>query len=442
MEQAPIDIADLINEISDILVFKADEKNLELHTYTHIDVNYTILGDAIRLKQILINFANNAIKFTPNGGEVIISAKVIEVIYDEVEIRFSVKDSGVGISKEGMKKLFKPFSQVDASTTRKYGGTGLGLVIAKRLANQMKGDVFAKSQIGKGSEFSFTAKLKMDMTKAYKQPDIELAGLTALILDDNKTNIQILKKYLQLWGCKSKSATRAHDAYDLLKKSYEENKAFDFVLSDYMMPEVDGFGFAKLVRNNPILKDTPMILLSSMTHLSLKKEFKTAGYQAYLYKPIKIDQLKRTLGHILFSEAPAEEDKEKRQDKPSTLRNMRVLLAEDNIINQKVAATVLRKLGHFVEIAENGLITVEKYQKGKYDLILMDIQMPEMGGLEATRIIREYEQEKSLKPIPIISMTANAMKEDMENSLNAGMDDFISKPFKQEQLIYILNKYV
>ncbi|NOR88138.1 MAG: response regulator [Bacteroidales bacterium] len=441
LEQTPIDIAEVISEIADILVFKADHKNLELLTYTNINVKHTILGDPIRLKQILINFANNAIKFTPDGGEVVISAEVSEVIYDEVEVRFKVKDTGVGISKEGMNKLFKPFSQVDASTTRKFGGTGLGLVIAKRLANQMKGDVFVTSEVGVGSEFTFTAKLKMDMSKAYTQPDIEMAGLTALILDDNLTNIKILKKYLNFWGCKSKSATSAYEAYELLKSSYQEGERFDFVLSDYMMPEVDGFGFAQMVRRNPITKEIPMILLSSMTHLSLKKEFKSAGYQAYLYKPIKIEQLKRTLLHVLFSEE-LEITKQEAKVSISSMPKLHILLAEDNIINQKVAVTVLRKMGHTIDVADNGLIAVEKYHEGNYQVILMDMQMPVMDGLEATRLIRAYEAEKSMQAIPIISMTANAMKADMDRSIKAGMNDFISKPFKQEQLVNILRKYI
>lgn len=438
LEQTPIDISEIINEIADLLVFKADHKKIELITYTKVDVKHQLLGDPVRLKQIIINFANNAIKFTPEGGEVVISAELVETVYDEVELLFKVKDTGVGISKEGMEKLFKPFSQVDASTTRKYGGTGLGLIIAKRLSNQMKGDVAAESEVGKGSTFSFTAKLRMDMSKLYEEPKIELSGLNALILDDNETNIQILQKYLSFWGCSSKSATSAYEAFELLKESYERDQAFDFVLSDYMMPEIDGYGFAKMVRSNPKTKNAVMILLSSMTQLSLKKEFKKIGYQAYLYKPIKLDQLKRTLMHVLFSEELEKE--EGKVKKPSSkMGSINILLAEDNIINQKVALTVLSKLGHQVDVAENGLKAVQLFEQNKYDVILMDMQMPEMDGLEATRIIREYEKEKQLIETPIISMTANAMKADMERSLEAGMNDFISKPFKQEQLIETLN---
>jgi PAS domain S-box-containing protein len=441
LEQTPINISDIISEIADLLVFKADYKKLELLTYTRVDVKHQLLGDPVRLKQIIINFANNAIKFTPEGGEVVISAEVLETIYDEVEILFKVKDTGVGISKEGMDKLFKPFSQVDASTTRKFGGTGLGLVIAKRLSHQMKGDVSVESEVGKGSTFSFTAKLKMDMAKMYEEPQIELSGLNALILDDNETNIQILQKYLGFWGCTSASATCAYDAFELLKKSYEDKKPYDFVLSDFMMPDIDGFGFAKMVRNNAQTKNATMILLSSMTQLSLKKEFKKAGFQAYLYKPIKLDQLKRTLMHVLFSEKLEEEKTEQAQALSSDIKPLNILLAEDNMINQKVACTVLKKLGHHTVVAPNGLEAVQLFEKNKYDIILMDMQMPEMDGLEATRIIREYEKEKKLKETPIISMTANAMKADMERSIAAGMNDFISKPFKQDQLIEILTRF-
>jgi len=440
LEQTPIDIAEIISEIADLLIFKSDQKNLELLTYTHVTTKYTILGDPVRLKQILINFANNAIKFTPDGGEVIISAELKEIVYDEVEILFSVKDTGIGISKEGIEKLFKPFSQVDASTTRKFGGTGLGLVIAKRLANQMKGDVFVESEIGKGSIFSFTAKFKMDLSHTYAQQEIELAGLNALILDDNETNLQILAKYLEFWGCNSQKATNAYDAYELLKKSYTSGQPFDFVLSDYMMPDIDGFGFAKMVKKNKLIRNTKMILLSSMTHLSVKKEYKEAGFRAYLYKPIKIEQLKRTLMHVLFSE-DIHEEKEQKQDKNTSNKKLNILLAEDNMINQKVAVTILKKMGHQVQIADNGLIAFDKFQKNNYDIILMDMQMPEMDGLESTRLIRAFEKEKKLQQTPIISMTANAMKADMEKCLNAGMNDFISKPFKQEQLLKIIQKY-
>ena len=442
LEQTPIDISEIINELADLLIFKAENKNIELITYTKAETKYTLLGDPVRLKQILINFANNAIKFTPDGGEVVISAELLETIYDEVEIKFTVKDTGVGISKEGKEKLFKPFSQVDASTTRKYGGTGLGLVIAKRLANQMKGDVFVKSELGEGSEFSFTGKFKMDMTKLYVQPDIELTGLNALIVDDNETNLQILKKYLQFWGCSSQSADNAYEGFSLLKESYDNGKPFDFVLSDYMMPDIDGFGFAKMVKNNKTTKDALMILLSSMTHLTLKKEFKTAGFKAYLYKPIKIDQLKRTLMHVLFSESLEEEEVKTNTKTDDKLPSLKILLAEDNIINQKVAATILKKMGHEIDIAADGLIALEKFQSNTYDIILMDMQMPQMDGLESTVLIREFEKEKALKSIPIISMTANAMKADMDRSMAAGMNDFISKPFKQAQLIEIIRKYI
>ena len=442
LEQTPINISDIINEIADLLVFKADSKKIELITFTKVDIKHQLLGDPVRLKQIIINFANNAIKFTPERGEVVISAEVVDVLYDEVELLFKVKDTGVGISKEGLKKLFKPFSQIDASTTRKFGGTGLGLVIAKRLSNQMKGDVSVESKLGEGSTFSFTAKLKMDMTKLYEEPKIEMSGLKALILDDNETNVKILEKYLSFWGCTSKSANCAYDAYELLKKAYENKEEFDFVLTDYMMPDIDGFGFAKMVRNNPLTKNAVLILLSSMTQLSLKKEFKKAGFQALLYKPIKLDQLKRTLLHVLFSEEMDVEEEKSSQKTSSTIKPIDILLAEDNIINQKVAITVLSKMGHKIDIAENGLKAVQLFERNKYDIILMDMQMPEMDGLEATRIIREYEKEKLLKETPIISMTANAMKADMERSLKAGMNDFISKPFKQEQLIETLNRFV
>lgn len=442
LEQTPINIDEIVSEIADLLVFKADLKKIELITYTKVNIKHQLLGDPVRLKQIMINFANNAIKFTPEGGEVLISAELTEVIYDEVEILFKIQDTGVGISKDGMKKLFKPFSQVDASTTRKFGGTGLGLIIAKRLANQMKGDVSVESEIGEGSTFSFTAKLKMDMNKTYEEPEIELAGLKALILDDNATNVKILEKYLGFWGCKSDSAYSAYEAFKLLEESYDNHQPYDFILSDYMMPNIDGFGFAKMVRKSPKTKNAVMILLSSMTQLSLKKEFQSAGFQAYLYKPIKLDQLKRTLMHVLFSEDLIEQKEQKTSQERFKIPPLKILLAEDNLINQKVAITVLQKLGHHVDIAENGLQAVQKFEQNKYHIILMDMQMPEMDGLEATRIIREYEKEKELKAIPIISMTANAMKADMDRSMDAGMNDFISKPFKQDQLLETLSKFV
>ncbi len=440
LEQTPINIADIISEIADMLVLKAEQKRIELITYVKVDAQHQLLGDPVRLKQIILNFANNAIKFTPDGGEVVIYAELVSTLYDQAEIVFKIKDNGVGISKEGMNKLFKPFSQVDVSTTRKYGGTGLGLIISKRLANIMKGDVFAESEVGKGSTFGFSARFTMDMSKLYEQPEIELSGLKALILDDNETNIKILKKYLEYWGCLSDAATSAHEAFDLLKKSCLNQNRYDFVLSDYMMPDIDGFSFAKMVRTNPLTQNTRLILLSSMTHLNHKQEFIAAGFQAYLYKPIKLEQLKRTLMQVLFNEEQLEQTVATNESKQNITRKLSILIAEDNLINQKVAMTILKKLGHQVDLAENGLQAVQKFELNHYDVILMDMQMPEMNGLEATRIIREYEQEKNLKPTPIISMTANAMQADMEKSLSAGMNDFISKPFKQDQLIETLSK--
>ncbi len=429
----------LVEGVTELLALKAGEKKLHLISWIDPEVPAELIGDPQRIRQILINLLSNAVKFTAKG-EVLLSCSLLELSEKQAKVCFSVKDTGIGISKEAQKNLFQPFSQVDSSTTRKYGGTGLGLVIISRLVDLMGGTIIIESELGKGSEFKVEIPLGFSEKESEKQfIGKVLEGKHFLVIDDNNTNRIILKKYLEIAGSEVELAKDGEDALNILRA---ENKSFDLLIIDYNMPKMNGMDLARLIQSDHKLRHNKMLLLSSMTDLLERSDIQEVGFNDYFYKPVKQRQLIRIVSRILdidlqHDDADDEGTEKKSSGDNSPDRKLNVMLVEDNLINQKVAWHSLHGMGHTVEIASNGVEAFDIYKSRHLDVILMDIQMPIMNGLEATRKIREWESVHSVpenERIPIIAMTANAMNEDKDQCLDAGMNAFIPKPFRQEDL--------
>lgn len=447
IEIIDFDLRLTLEETTGLLAPKIHDKGLEFISHIENEVPILLRGDPGRIRQILLNFSGNALKFTEEG-EIVITISLLEEIDNEVFLKFSVKDTGIGIPDDSMNRLFKSFSQVDGSTTRKFGGTGLGLAISKQLAELMNGTVGVESNVGKGSTFWFTAKLK-------KQPfcrDIEpitpvnLKSSRLLIVDDNITNLQVLSGYLESWQCRHSTTKSAEDALRMLRIGIAENDPFQLVVCDHMMPGFDGEELGKEIKRDPHLKDTGLIMLSSRGMRGDAAIMKAIGFSAYLTKPVKRSQLLDCLETVLGASLSKVKNKKNLVTKytlsEAKKSNIKILLAEDNAVNQKLAVRLLEKKGFDTDIAENGKLAVEALSSDEYHLVLMDMQMPEMDGLEATKLIRDPNSPVSNHNIPIIGLTANAMKGDREICLNAGMDDYVAKPINPKELFDTIEKHL
>ncbi len=459
LEMIPFSLIQVIEEVSDNMAIKAIQKNLNLVTDLDTKIPESMIGDPLRLKQVLLNLVNNAIKFT-NNGEVLISCNLIEKIGNRYNFIFKIRDTGIGIQQDQMEKLFKSFSQVDASMTRKFGGTGLGLIISKRLVEMMNGTISFESQAGQGSTFWFTAQFMQDDTyKSKAGPGRnELKGLRILVIDDNETNLKIFRKYLEYWECLSDQVNDAEKGLQLLKSVAGTPDEYDAVLLDCQMPGLDGLSFAAKVNDDPALRSNKLIMLSSIADMIKPEDLSNSGFRGFLNKPVKILDLWR----VIYAAMQADlEDKESRAGKitpgardsgspadnlesaPTGEKSISVLLVEDNKINQRIALLNLEKLGYAIELAENGQEALDKFNEFHFDLIFMDVQMPVMDGLEATRQIRLIEESRTNRhPVHIVAVTANAMKGDREICLAAGMNDYISKPFRADELRKVLKRWI
>ena len=447
LETHPLDLQVCIESALDLLAPKAAEKSLELAYLMAMQTPRTFVGDVTRLRQVLVNLLNNAIKFT-ESGEVVVSVTAHELDRGEYEIQFAVKDTGIGIPQERMERLFKSFSQVDASTTRQYGGTGLGLAISKRLSEMMGGRMWVESQVGLGSTFYFTivaeAVTQTEQNNYSFQP--QLSGKQLLIVDDNATNRKILTLQGQSWGMSTYAVASGAEALDWI----HQTKSFDIAILDMQMPQMDGLTLAAEIRKQPHCKQLPLVMLTSMGKQQTTFPDRDGNFAAFLNKPVKQSQLYSVLLKIL-NEQPlkvAQSPNATAQldyasctgvaPQMAETQPLRILLAEDNIVNQKVALHILQRLGYRADVAGNGVEVLQALQRQPYDVVLMDVQMPEMDGLTATRCIcQEWTQAQRPK---IIAMTANAMEGDREACLNAGMDDYLSKPIQVEKLIQALSK--
>jgi signal transduction histidine kinase/DNA-binding response OmpR family regulator len=437
IENHPFDLRDCIESALDLIGGKAAEKQIEVAYLIDDDVPPGISADLTRLRQILLNLLSNAVKFT-GEGEVVVNVSATPTEGAPVMINISVRDTGIGLTEQGMSRLFKSFSQADSSTTRKYGGTGLGLAISKRLAELMGGTMWATSDgTGKGSTFHFTirakpAKLPRSKTRSLIGQQSELLGKRILVVDDNETNLKVLSLQTQKWGTETHPLANPEDAIAELKSGAR----FDLAILDMHMPQMDGIALAKAIRKTT--PDLPMILFSSLGIRDLNAE--DGLFAAYLTKPLRQSHLFDTL---VTQFVPKEESEtpEKRPKKPQTNPQMaknhplRILLAEDNLVNQKLAIRLLEQMGYRTDLASNGKEALESVARQTYDVVLMDVQMPEMDGLEASRLLNSTYPDDRPR---IIAMTANAMQGDREMCLAAGMDDYIAKPIRVDRLIEAL----
>ncbi len=443
LETIDFDLRTIIEGVSDTLAHRASIKGLELACMIHQRVPTLLRGDPGRLRQVLMNLGGNAIKFTEKG-EVVIHVQISEETGDSATLLFSVTDTGIGIPKDKQNKVFESFTQADGSTTRKYGGTGLGLSISRKLVELMGGQIGVESQPGKGSRFWFT--VTFEKQKEFKDvsplvpPDIR--SMRMLVVDDNKTNRTVLVKMLESFGCCGEAAESGAEALQLLKRAAHKEKLFDLVLLDKQMPEMDGEETLRAIKNDPEIKDVVVIVLTSVGVRGDAARLEASGCAGYLMKPVKQSQLYDTIITVLSSKRVKE--------KPSRIvtrhtiaeqkrQRIRILLAEDNPLNQKFAVTLLKKAGYSVDAVGNGRMAIEALQRSSYDLILMDVQMPEVNGFEATKAIRMREGDRM--HTPIIAMTAYAMKGDREQCLQAGMDDYIAKPIEPQELFGTINKW-
>lgn len=453
IEETPFDLRILLEDVANSMAFNAEKRGLELIDFLAPDMPTRLIGDPSRLRQILINLTGNALKFT-HEGEVYIRGEMIEDFGDTVKILFSITDTGIGIPKDKLEQIFESFTQADGSTTRKYGGTGLGTTISKKFIELMGGEIGVESEDGKGSTFwfilNFTKQEEQDDTAALSQKEINLSGLKVLVVDDNQTNCYILMEYLKSWGCSPVEAASGQKALSILKQSVASKEPFNLILTDFNMPEMNGFDLAREIKKIEPLKKIPIILLTSAGGIGDRQTCKKIGINEYLNKPIRrselLQSIQAVLNHSLQKEgrvapktvfAPAIVKKYRKK--------ARILLVEDYPTNQEVAMKHLRQAGYQVDLAENGKLAVEAYKQKLYDLILMDIQMPEMDGFEATTVIRKLEassDKDSGGRLPIIALTAHAMKQDREKCLSAGMNDYIAKPLKRDALLSIVDKWV
>jgi signal transduction histidine kinase/DNA-binding response OmpR family regulator/CHASE1-domain containing sensor protein/HPt (histidine-containing phosphotransfer) domain-containing protein len=451
LEYYPFDLRECIEDALRLLSMPAEKKGLELTCYIDPKSPYAILGDSTRIRQVLVNLIGNAIKFTEKGEIVVgVTTKQLEVIEEEpgkkpsikYEIEFSVKDTGVGIPSDKIERLFQPFSQVDASTTRKYGGTGLGLVICKRLSEMMGGAMWVQTTVGQGSTFYFkiVAEESEDIAPAYLQDEHpQLEGKRVLIVDDNPTNRKVLSLQVESWKMEAFTVISGIQALGWLTQAQN----LDLAILDMQMPEMDGLTLAKKIRQLPHCQDLPLIILTSLAMSEIGAfNADELHLSAFLYKPIKQSNLYHVLLKIFGTQVPVSLDS--LADPPkidATLGQkhpLRILLAEDNVVNQKVAINLLARLGYRADVAANGLEVLEALYRQDYDVILMDMQMPEMDGLEATTQI--YQQWDRAKIPHIIALTANAMIEDRQKCFDVGMHDYLSKPIRLEELSQALQK--
>lgn len=451
LEHVNFSVAEAVEAVADMEAPKAHKKGLEIVPDVDPAIPQEVLGDSGRLHQVLLNLADNAVKFT-DKGEIFISAQVVEKREKEIKLLFTVKDTGIGISEERQRDLFKSFSQLDASTTRKYGGTGLGLAISKKLTELLKGEIGVESKVGAGSSFWFTAEFDLPMPGIPKTGISPLAfnGLCVLIVDDNRTNRLILRKYLESWGCTCHEAVNAEEALVKLHEAAAGNKPFPIALLDYLMPETSGDQLARAIKQDEKIKDTRLVLLTSSIMYKSQGELEGMGFVSLLNKPVKQTVLYNCIARVMGFIKPEERADKKLVKKFANLKMLDrgpldILLVEDNFFNQKVALFNLQKFNHRVDLAENGKAAVDKFKNNRYDLILMDVQMPIMDGYEATEIIRRLEKESNQQSgrdshTPIIAMTANAMKADVEKAYQVGMNAYLAKPFNSEKFLTVINE--
>jgi len=443
LDIAPFNLRHMVEECLELLADSAHRKDLELIGAINADTHTYVEGDALRLRQVLINLLSNAVKFT-DRGEIIVRVEEQDGDADHAQYRFEVEDTGVGISAENAEKIFDPFTQEDGSTTRRYGGTGLGLSICRQLIELMDGEIGVKPNGSDGCTFWFTVTLTRDAETTEQLQFELLEGKRILIVDDNATNRETLRHQLEGWAMHVESASTGPEALGLLGSRARDDRSFDAVLLDMNMPEMDGIQLAAAIRQLERLGSVPLIMLSSVSALDAGEDRDTAGIDAWLTKPVRqarlFDALSSHLSRPRRTRVAADKPVavEPVASAPATNDNansdLKILMAEDNPVNQMVALGMLDELGHATTIASNGREAFELFREQDFDLVLMDCQMPVLDGFRATQLIRQWEDEEGREPTMIVAVTANALGGDRERCLAAGMDDYISKPFTLEGL--------
>lgn len=440
------DLRECVEETVELLAERAQNKGLALMCQLQDAVPSAVRGDPTRLRQILTNLIGNAIKFT-DQGEVVVRVGTLQQDAEAVWLRFEVCDTGIGIAPEDQSRLFTVFSQVDSSTTRKYGGTGLGLSIAKELAHLMGGDVGVESTPGVGSTFWFTAHLATGVPRARGASGVyrTLRGLRVLIVDAGETQRAILGQQVSAWGMLHESANNGHDALDVLRSAATQGTSYNFVILDRQLPDMDGLELARAMKADPAFASVALVMLAPARLLVDEHEARQARLVGCLSKPVRQSVLYNCLMSVLQASDDVAPPMSRSSPEPfvdPALEHSHVLLAEDNPINQEIAVEMLTSLGCRVQVVSNGCEALEAVEHATYDVILMDYQMPDMDGFKATRAIRERERAMGQAPLPIIAMTAHTMRDDRAHCLTAGMSDYLSKPFTQEQLHAVLRRWL
>jgi len=459
MELDPVecDVREIVEEVADLLAERAHRTGIELLTFVEPDVPSLVRGDAARLRQVLLNLVSNAIKFTGHGEVVVrVASSESRVASDESFslaarnsqlVTFSVSDTGIGIAPQVRGRLFAPFTQADSSTTRKYGGTGLGLAISKRLVELMGGEIGVESEVGTGSTFWFVVPLVPgEAAGADRAPPADLSGRRVLVVDDNATSRQLFDRQLASWGIAVTTAAGGPAALDLLRAAAADGRPFDLAILDMQMPEMDGPMLARAIRAEPEIASVPLALLTSLGQTGWRDERAELGLVGILTKPLRQSQLRAWLASVLEAPGrpPAAVTEPPPIQEPSAGPAVpRILVAEDNLVNQRVVVRMLERLGYRVDVVGNGVEAVETAARLPYAAILMDCQMPEMDGYEATVTIRTREARavaQGARRLPIIALTANAMADDRDRCLAAGMDDYLAKPLRPETLAMVLER--
>jgi PAS domain S-box-containing protein len=443
LDRVPFVVRETVEDSVKLFGPRADQKGLELSCRIAPDVPAAVIGDPGRLRQIILNLVSNSVKFT-DAGEIGVEVVVAERTADEVALRCTVRDTGIGVPENKRWEIFGAFVQADASTTRRYGGTGLGLTISAQLVEMMGGRLWLESEPGKGSRFHFVARFDVHKGAAetVPSPSFELRSLRALVVDDNATNRMILTEILESWQMTAAAADSAHTALEMLRLAAEHGKPFHLVLTDAAMPDVDGFTLAEQIASHHDSRSPKIILLTSAGAPALRGR-RAKLFAAALAKPVKQSDLLDAIVTAFMTPAPSRRSRAKEPRRPARAARagLRVLVAEDNPTNQKLVSAMLDQKGHTVSVVGNGRLAVEGAATEAFDLILMDVQMPEMSGLEATAAIRKQE-EGTGRHVPIVALTARAMAGDREQCLAAGMDAYVSKPVNASELFSAIDAVV
>jgi len=444
LDATPFDLRESLEETLRTFSISAGKKGVELIIDLHAGVPIVVLGDPVRLRQVIVNLLGNAVKFT-DQGEVVLQVESTLLPEGAAKLHFAIRDTGIGVPKDKQEMIFAAFSQADTSSKRKYGGTGLGLAISSRLVSMMGGKIWLESEPGQGSTFHFTVQIEVPST-AFKKQEFssgnQLTGIAVLVVDDNPTNRRILERTVEQWEMKPTLAVSGWAALAELKRRKESGEPQPLVLLDAHMPELDGFSTAAMIKEDKEIAPLTIMMLTSGGQRGDAERCRESGISAYLSKPVRQEELREAILQVLGLKHGGEKSAEliTRHSIRESKVHLRILLAEDNEINRQLAVRLLTKRGHSIQVATNGKIVLDLLDKSEFDVILMDVQMPEMDGFETTAAIRKKEKLTGAH-IPIIAMTAHAMKGDRDRCVEAGMDSYISKPINAVELMEVLESF-